>query len=258
MRVTYLLFCSALLSSCSAMDFFTKRDTKVPPRPVKSFTPEKSQMHSHYLPVLDKASLFDPEPFVLTYNGIAEISSLLGEGNASWYGADFHGRSTASGERYNMHDLTAAHPSLPFGTLVWVKNVDNGRSALVRINDRGPFLGERVIDLSREAAQKLGMTGEGLARVHLYLAERNKGDNSAVKAAERLYTIQLGAFETAEKAFAFARNINKSRVEVVQEYNKTYFGVFYGLYANRSKAFCNQQKLQQQKDVTGLVKEREV
>lgn len=78
-------------------------------------------------------------------------------GMASWYGPGFHGRKTASGERFNQHALTAAHKTLPLGTLVQVRNLDNNRSVVVTINDRGPFVRGRVIDLSRGAAQKIGL-----------------------------------------------------------------------------------------------------
>jgi rare lipoprotein A len=88
-------------------------------------------------------------------------------GSASWYGGQFHGRKTANGERFNMHDLTAAHRSLPFGTKVRVTNQKNGKSVVVRINDRGPFVGKRVIDLSRGAAQAVSMVSSGVAPVKL-------------------------------------------------------------------------------------------
>jgi rare lipoprotein A len=90
-----------------------------------------------------------------------------GVGLASWYGDDFHGRRTASGERYDQHGLTAAHPSLPFGTRIRVTNPSNGRSVVVRINDRGPFTRGRAIDLSYGAARQLGIDRCGTQRVHL-------------------------------------------------------------------------------------------
>ena len=90
-------------------------------------------------------------------------ATLSLSGTASWYGPGFHGRQTANGERYDMHGLTAAHRSLPFGTKVRVTNRTNGKSVVVRINDRGPYVGERVIDLSRGAAQAVNMTDAGLA-----------------------------------------------------------------------------------------------
>ena len=88
-------------------------------------------------------------------------------GVASWYGRDFHGRSTASGERFDMHGLTAAHRTLPFGTPVEVRNPANGRSVVVRINDRGPHTRRRLIDLSYAAARDLGIAARGTAPVEL-------------------------------------------------------------------------------------------
>ena len=88
-------------------------------------------------------------------------------GVASYYGHSFHGRRTASGERFDMYAMTAAHPSLPFGTLIHVTRLKNGRSVTVRVNDRGPFVGGRIIDLSYAAARQLGMLEDGLARVQI-------------------------------------------------------------------------------------------
>ena len=96
--------------------------------------------------------------------------AILEEGIASWYGLAFHGRRTANGEKFDMNALTAAHPSLPFGTRVLVRNPSNGRSVTVRINDRGPFTGGRIIDLSHAAARVLGIVGIGTKKVVLMLA----------------------------------------------------------------------------------------
>lgn len=95
----------------------------------------------------------------------------LGTGSASFYGKRFHGRTTANGERFDMHDMTAAHRTLPFGSLVRVTNPRNGQQVVVRINDRGPFAKGRVIDLSRAAAEEIGMIRRGHARVQLELVE---------------------------------------------------------------------------------------
>jgi rare lipoprotein A len=88
-------------------------------------------------------------------------------GIASWYGEDFHGWLTANGEPYDMHEMTGAHRTLPFGTVVRVTNVENGRSALVRINDRGPYVNGRIIDLSYAAGRTLELLGAGVAAVQL-------------------------------------------------------------------------------------------
>jgi len=97
-------------------------------------------------------------------NGFEEI------GMASWYGPGFHGKLTANGERFNQNAMTAAHKLLPFGTMVRVTNLDNGKSVIVRINDRGPFLRERIVDLSKGAANNIGMVDSGTAKVHLGVA----------------------------------------------------------------------------------------
>jgi rare lipoprotein A len=88
-------------------------------------------------------------------------------GMASWYGAEFHGKPSASGETFNKFDLTAAHPSLPFGTNLKVTNVNNGKSVVVRVNDRGPFHGGRVLDVSKAAATALDFLASGVAPVRL-------------------------------------------------------------------------------------------
>ncbi len=101
----------------------------------------------------------------------AEIEQALqreiDRGKASWYGKRFHGRRTASGERFNMYALTAAHPSLPFGTRLRVRHVESGREVEVRVNDRGPHVGGRILDLSQAAAQALGMLSSGTSEVVL-------------------------------------------------------------------------------------------
>jgi len=93
------------------------------------------------------------------------------EGVASYYAEEFNGRKTANGEVYDMHALTAAHRTLPFNTKLRVSNLNNGRSVIVRVNDRGPFKESRILDLSLEAARRLGITREGTARVKIEIVE---------------------------------------------------------------------------------------
>jgi rare lipoprotein A len=95
----------------------------------------------------------------------AENPSYRIEGVASWYGRDFHGRLTANGEIYDMHSISAAHTTLPLPCYVRVTNLDNGRSIVVRVNDRGPFVGGRVIDVSAKTAKALGFYDDGLSKV---------------------------------------------------------------------------------------------
>ncbi len=104
---------------------------------------------------------------------LAEPQQLYQTGQASWYGDRFHGRLTANGERYNMYGITAAHRTLPFGTLVCVRSLQTGKEVQVRINDRGPYSGQRIIDLSRGAAEELGMLSQGLKNVALWIPGKN-------------------------------------------------------------------------------------
>ncbi len=115
--------------------------------------------------VLSTGAVSLAAPVSLAQELVAVVQTATGV--ASWYGGKFHGRRTASGETYNQHALTAAHRTLPFGTEVVVTNQNNGKSVVVRINDRGPFSGGRIIDLSHKAASQIGMINSGTARVRL-------------------------------------------------------------------------------------------
>ncbi len=108
------------------------------------------------------------------YKVFSDADNFQEIGMASWYGPGFHGKKTANGETYNMHAMTAAHKTLPLGTWVHVSNLKNGKKIVVRINDRGPFHGGRVIDLSKKAAKRLGMLQHGSTKVHLRIAKDNE------------------------------------------------------------------------------------
>jgi rare lipoprotein A len=149
-------------------------------------------------------------------------------GMASWYGGDFHGRRTASGERYDMHEMTAAHRTLPFGTMVEVHNPRNGRSVTVRINDRGPFARNRIIDLSYAAAQALQLVGPGTAAVELYV--------SPDVPLEPRYTVQVGAFAQARLAEQVHRDLRAEYPEAVLRSDGTWYRVQVGAFDARAKA----------------------
>jgi rare lipoprotein A len=115
-------------------------------------------------------------------------------GLASWYGHPYHGRASASGEIYDMEQMTAAHRTLPFGTMVRVYDLDNEKSVDVRINDRGPFVDGRIIDLSHAAARAMEMTGPGTARVRLEIL------SAPPAAGQAHFGVQVGAFRNRENA----------------------------------------------------------
>ena len=148
------------------------------------------------------------------------------KGMASWYGYPYQGRPTASGEIYNMYDMTAAHLTLPFSTRVRVHDLDNGKSVDVRINDRGPFIPGRIIDLSYAAAQAVGMAGAGTARVELEILNPNVVYGPA--AAPGVYAVQVGAFRDENNAERLKVLIEPHFGPVlIQTYNSPAEGLLY-------------------------------
>ena len=154
-------------------------------------------------------------PKSYSVNGVAYYPLLSGEGFvqkgiASWYGKDFHGKKTSNGEIYNMYSKTAAHKTLPFGTYVRVENLSNRKEVIVRINDRGPFVTGRIIDLSYGAGRQIGLAGPGVAKVRLAALSRKigrmKSGNGYVPLVEAAdfrkgkFSIQVGAFENKDNA----------------------------------------------------------
>jgi rare lipoprotein A len=153
-------------------------------------------------------------------------------GMASWYGSAFHGQPTASGEAYDMFQLTAAHESAPFGMTVVVTNLDTGRTVPVRITDRGPFVGARVIDLSYAAARRLGMLEAGVARVRIeFLLETVPRTDFIVQAGA--YTDQDNA---ARVQRALAARYAQVWITVAREGAQTFYRVRLGAFANRAEA----------------------
>ena len=153
-------------------------------------------------------------------------------GIASWYGQEFHGRPTSSREVYNMNDMTAAHRTLPFGTHVMVTNLVNGRSAVVRINDRGPFVRGRIIDLSYAAARVLGIVGPGTARVRLEILGAFR--EPAPDATAEIW-LQVGAFTVQESAYALKKRLEKTYPGVAVTVFKTATGIYYRVRVQAAK-----------------------
>ena len=141
------------------------------------------------------------------------------EGIASWYGHPYHGRQAASGEIYNMYDMTAAHRTLPFGTQVRVHDLENGRDVEVRINDRGPFVEGRIIDLSYAAAQSMGMNG--IARVRLEILGLGTTTEPGI------FAVQVGAFRDPANAERLKERIEALFTPVqIQSFDRG-DGIFY-------------------------------
>jgi rare lipoprotein A len=153
-----------------------------------------------------------------TYYPLQSARGFVEEGMASWYGPGFHGKRTANGESYDMYAMTAAHKILPLGAIVRVTNKNNGRSLVLRINDRGPFVDDRVIDLSRAAADKLDVVSKGVAPVRIVaLSDQPQTASTATKAGEpvpklnsskggRIF-VQVGSFLQQDDAQEMARQL---------------------------------------------------
>ena len=180
--------------------------------------------------------------------GTTRHGRVLEQGEASWYGPGFHGRTTANGETYNQDDLTAAHRTLPFNTVVRVINLDNGKSVNVRINDRGPYARGRIIDLSKEAARRIAMVDSGVAPVRLILVSseqpiRTRGPGNI---RQEEFTIQLASYHRRSDAESYARQIPRSRVATGEVDGRTYYRVFYGRYGSPSDARRDLERLKRE------------
>lgn len=179
-------------------------------------------------------------------------------GEASWYGPGFHGRSTATGETFDENALTGAHKTLPLPGLVEVTNLGNGRSVILRLNDRGPFVDGRIIDLSRGAAEELGMLQQGVGRVRVrYLGQaprRGGGQSGGVQiasntpvpppsprtqasAATSIYWIQAGSFSERGNARAAARRLgDRARVDAAHVNGQRFWRVMLGPWGDPNQA----------------------
>ncbi len=154
--VAFLIFCSSFLfTGCSTKQTYDYSS-------YRKDTGDKSINNSE---AMHRATMRPYNVFGIRYYPfVANVGDQF-DGIASWYGPDFHAKKTSNGEIYNMYAMTAAHKTLPMNTVVRVDNLDNGRSTIVRINDRGPFVAGRIIDLSNKAAHEIDMVRKGTARV---------------------------------------------------------------------------------------------
>lgn len=156
-------------------------------------------------------------------------------GVASWYGPKFDGRRTANGERFDMYGLTAAHRTLPFDTWVRVTNLDNGRSVDLRINDRGPFVKGRILDVSYAAARRLEMLGPGTARVEIRVLDGPLPRQPVPVAAQR-FTVQLGAFRDQQRARRLRSRVADRYPETAVRSEDGWHRVQVGRFDNRGAA----------------------
>ncbi len=201
---------------------------------------DRGQGRTSTTPKTTKSKRGNPSSYIVfgkRYHVLDSSDGFVQRGIASWYGTKFHGRSTSSGEVYNMHAMTAAHKTLPIPVYVHVKNLDNGRSMVVRVNDRGPFVSGRIIDLSYAAAKKLGVDGPGTANVEISTLGPGQARPTSVVRAVPLSKdlqpdiplfIQMGSFSSHVNASNLVRNLldaNESTAQISSL--QTDSGLFY-------------------------------
>ncbi|MCP8899401.1 septal ring lytic transglycosylase RlpA family protein [Gilvimarinus xylanilyticus] len=213
---------SALLISCSSNKPSSRYDMdqdKGPDRPV-----DMSHVPDAVPKVEPRTRAGNKNPYTVlgkTYYLIEDESSYKERGYASWYGEKFHGHDTSNGEVYDMYAMTAAHKTLPIPSYVRVTHLENGRSVVVRVNDRGPFHEGRIIDLSYAAAQRLGIsqTGTGPVEVEIVMPGDTpppplKPDDRPASQADGVY-LQVGAFSSRQSAQALQRKVASATGERV-------------------------------------------
>lgn len=197
------------------------------------------------------------------YYPLPRAYGFIQTGKASWYGKKFHGRPTASGEVYNMYGKSAAHKTLPLGTYVKVTNLSNRKVTIVRINDRGPFIKGRIIDLSYKAAREIDLIGVGVGDVRVVALGREVGKTKSGKGARPLveitdlesgeFTIQVGAFYDKNNAEKLAERLRVIfeyvRVTVYVDDNR---GPLHRVHASKSKTMSQAEKIEKRLEDMGF------
>jgi rare lipoprotein A len=235
-RIFFLLLFSFLMVSCAGK------------RPVEVIGPAPSRT----LPLPDKTKGRPVDSYVVNgerYYPLPEAMGFIETGKASWYGADFHGRPTSSGETYDMYKKTAAHKTLPLGIYVKVINLKTNESTIVRINDRGPFVKGRIIDLSYGAAKEIHMAAPGLADVKVIALGKEIGEADSEDGNKPLldlrdfetgeFTVQVGAFRDKNNANSLAERLRTKFDYVnVMEYFNEGNQVFFRVHVSRSTSLA--------------------
>ncbi len=233
-----LLPACALLPGCAAKQVAvpnlppTERQVQIPATSKSTPPPPPS---SAYIPATQRPYQIDGK----TYYPLPSAEGFAQDGRASWYGNPFHGRKTSNGETYDMHGMTAAHKTLPMNTQLLVKNLDNGREAVVRVNDRGPFVKGRIIDLSYAAAEALGMAENGTAPVHIVALGEAASFRQGAGTVERFlphqdfnrgeFFVQIGAFTSRDNARRLVDKMlasgRKTVIQTYEEEGRTFYRV---------------------------------
>src|SRR3989442_8777582 len=196
------IICAIYLTGCAGRQPVVNRGQPPPsqPAPVSAEKAEAAKRDTDVEPAAP-APATKPAPRVKSQD-LPLLPGYVEEGNASWYGLPFHGRRASNGEIYDMYRLTAAHRTLPFDTVVRVTNLSNGKSTVVRITDRGPFVDNRIIDLSMAAAQEIDSIGPGVVPVRLEILSGSDPFGG-------YFTVQVGAFKERDNAERLRARLNE-------------------------------------------------
>lgn len=224
--------CSLLLAGCAGSKHSGKSDQdgpsnrKIAARDIHDAVPQMEP----------RARYGNQSPYTVlgkTYTVLPTSKGYHERGVASWYGSKFHGRRTSSGEPYDMHLATAAHKSLPLPSYVEVKNLDNGRKMIVKVNDRGPFHAGRIIDLSYAAAIKLGVDQTGTANVEVRAIDVGGSARASAKLPDGTF-LQVGAFKSKQSARELAGKMTAEHLNPVSVAKKKgLYRVWIGPYATQ-------------------------
>ncbi|MBP1708866.1 MAG: RlpA-like lipoprotein precursor [Deltaproteobacteria bacterium] len=207
-----------------------------------------------------------PKPYVVNgvrYYPLPDAYGFVEYGKASWYGKDFHGRPTSSGEIYNMYGRTAAHKLLPLDTVVKVTNLTNQKTLILPVNDRGPFVKGRVIDLSYGAARDLDMVGPGVVDVKVEALAREVGNVKGRDGFTPLvevqdfrrgeFTIQVGAFESQQNASKLAERLRGSLDEVrITAYEDATGKTFHRVQVSKSETLDQAEAMEKKLEAMGF------
>ncbi len=245
----FLIFC---FFGCSASLDATYDSGHIPPRKSSGYKNPSSQ----------NKKVATQKPYRIKgvkYTPIANANGFVQTGKASWYGRKFHGRKTSNGERYNMYDMTAAHKTLPMNTWVSVHNLNNNRKIIVRINDRGPFVRGRIIDLSYTGAKKIGIVGPGTARVRVTALgkaisySKKTKDPVSFKPVDYWkgnFTVQVGAFKVRTNAEKYRYKLSKryknAHITLFTDDRGTFYRVRIGRYTNLKDAISFTERIMTQ------------
>ena len=246
-RVLVLLAGAAILlmAGCASLNPFPKHVHSTPPSGKKSESVRTTNGKTRPYTVLGR-----------TYYPLQTAAGYDEVGMASWYGSDFHGRKTANGQTYNMYGLSAAHKTLPLGTRVRVTRLSNNASVILVVNDRGPFVSGRILDLSYGAAKKLGMVRDGVAKVRISAIGSAPSGTVTAKSSKtkastaKRYHVRVGAFSQRANAERTRRSLvaqgyKQASITTEQRDDLTLHIVLAGSFTSRDQAERVQERLKE-------------